>query len=158
MEQYVKPFVDVTVETFKSFVNHEVSPQVPFVSSKAITMTWDISALIGVSGKFNGSMLIAMQKDLALKLTDTIVGSAHTDMDADVTDAVGEIINIIGGNIKRIVQEGERIMISLPTVVKGPDHSITWSAKRVQVLCIPFTVSDGAVFHLLWAIETAKGL
>ena len=154
MVQYIKPFVEVTVNTFREFVGCGLSPKHPhFLDTDKIESEWDVSAVIGLSGAVKGAVIISMKKGLAIKIADTLVGIPHTEIDADVVDAVGEIVNIIAGNSKPLIPNGEHIVISIPTVVKGKEHIIVWPSKQARILCIPFKIFEDDIFHLLIAIE-----
>jgi len=154
LTNYVEPFVEVTVETFKEFVGVEVSPRHPhFLDPDKGGFEWDISAVIGLSGAVRGAVIVSMKADLAVKLTDLLAGPGHKDIDADVVDAIGEINNIIAGNIKPKVPNGEKIVISIPTIIKGKEHSIAWPSKQTRILCIPHKAYENDIFHLMVAIE-----
>ena len=96
---YIEPFVEVTIATFKDFVGVEVSPKHPHYLEPDKEYDWDISSVIGLSGPIRGAVIISMKAELAMKLTDSIVGTTHTEIDADVTDVVGEVVNIIAGSV-----------------------------------------------------------
>jgi chemotaxis protein CheX len=153
LQNYVEPFVEVTVNTFKEFVGVEVSPRHPHFLDPDKAFEWDISAVIGLSGAVKGAVIVSMKADLAIKLTDLLVGSEHSDIDADVIDAIGEINNIIAGNIKPKVPNGDKIVISIPTIIKGKEHSIAWPSKQTRILCIPNKAFENDIFHLMVAIE-----
>jgi len=153
LQNYVEPFVEVTVNTFKEFVGIDVSPRHPHFLDPEKGFEWDISAVIGLSGVVKGAVIISMKADLAMKLTDLLTDMEHTEIDADVIDAIGEINNIIAGNIKPKVPNGEKIVISIPTIIKGREHSIAWPSKQTRILCIPHKAFDNDIFHLMVAIE-----
>jgi len=153
LQNYVEPFVEVTVSTFKEFVGIDISPKNPHFLDPDKAFEWDISAVIGLSGAVKGAVIVSMKSDLAIKLTDKLVGSKHAEVDADVLDAIGEINNIIAGNIKPKVPNGEKIVISIPTIIKGKEHSIAWPSKQTRILCIPNKVFENDIFHLMVAIE-----
>jgi chemotaxis protein CheX len=157
LSDYVEPFVEVTVATFREFVGVEVSPRHPHFLDPDKEFDWDISAIIGLSGMVKGAIIISMKTELAVKLTDLLAGPGHTKIDADVVDAIGEINNIIAGNIKPKVPNGEKIVISIPTIVKGKEHSVTWPSKMTRILCIPHKAFDDDIFHLMVAIELEEG-
>jgi len=150
---YIQPFVEVTSATFKDFVGVEVSPKHPHYLEPDKEYDWDISSVIGLSGPIRGAVIISMKAELAMKLTDSIVGTKHTEIDADVTDVVGEVVNIIAGNIKPKVPNGDKIVISIPTVIKGKKISFVWPSKQTRILCIPHKVYNNDFFHLLVAID-----
>ena len=153
LQNYVEPFVEVTVNTFKEFVGVDVAPRHPHFLDPDKAFEWDISAVIGLSGAVKGAVIISMKAELAIKLTDLLAGPDHTEIDADVIDAIGEINNIIAGNIKPKVPNGEKIVISIPTIIKGKEHSIAWPSKATRILCIPHKAFENDIFHLMVAIE-----
>jgi len=153
LTKYVEAFVEVTVNTFSEFVGVEISPKHPHFLDPEKGFEWDISAVIGLSGAVRGAVIISMKTDLAIKLTDLLTGTEHTEIDADVVDAIGEINNIIAGNIKPKIPNGEKIVISIPTIIKGKEHSIAWPSKQTRILCIPHKAYDNDIFHLMVAIE-----
>jgi len=157
LQNYVEPFVEVTVNTFKEFVGIDISPRHPHFLDPEQTFEWDISAVIGLSGVVKGAVIVSMKTELAIKLTDLLAGEGHNEIDADVVDAIGEINNIIAGNIKPRVPNGDRIVISIPTIIKGKEHSIAWPSKQTRILCIPHKAFDNDIFHLMVAIELENG-
>ena len=150
--KYINPFVEITLGTFQNFVGVEVSPGHPYFLDIKKESEWDVSAVIGLSGAVKGAVIISLKKDLAVKLTELLVETPKTEIDADVVDAIGEIVNIIAGNVKPKIPNGDRIVISIPTVIKGKEHSVAWPGKQARILCIPFKVFND-VFHLVVAIE-----
>jgi chemotaxis protein CheX len=157
LQNYVEPFVDVTVNTFKEFVGIGITPRHPHFLDPEKAFEWDISAVIGLSGVVKGAVIISMKSELAIKLTDLLTGVEHDDIDADVIDAIGEVNNIIAGNIKPRVPNGDKIVISIPTIIKGKEHSIAWPSKQTRILCIPHKAFDNDIFHLMVAIELESG-
>ena len=153
LTNYVEPFVEVTVNTFKEFVGVDISPRHPYFLDPDKEFEWDVSAVIGLSGIIKGAIIVSMKAELAIKLTDLLAGPGHTGLDADVVDAIGEINNIIAGNIKPKVPNGDKIVISIPTVIKGKEHLIAWPSKQTRILCIPHKVFDNDIFHLTVAID-----
>ena len=157
MEKYIQPFIDVSVNVFKEFVGAELKVGRPYFSEAAAANEWDISAVIGLTGEARGAVVISMKTGLAVKITGKLTGSTHTSLDADVVDAVGEIVNIIAGNAKKGLEEAFRIVISLPTIVKGKEHTIQWPNSQARIMCIPFDIFDSDTFSLAVAIESTKG-
>jgi chemotaxis protein CheX len=155
MEQYIQPFIDVSVNVFKEFIGFDLQPGRPYFAERDTVSEWDISAVIGLTGEARGAVVISMRKELAMKLTDVLTGSRHTKLDDEVVDAIGEIVNIIAGNVKKHLEEAFRLVISLPTIVEGKEHSIKWPNAQTRIMCIPFTLEND-VFNLSVAIEAVK--
>jgi chemotaxis protein CheX len=157
MEKYIQPFVDVCESVFRDFIGEELLTERPHFADKNDPHDWDISAIIGLTGEARGAVVISMKKNLALKLTGVLTGSEHPDLDDEVVDAIGEIINIIAGNAKRGLEESFRLVISLPTIVRGTGHTILWPNEQARIICIPFKIFDSETFWLSVAIEASQG-
>jgi len=152
LESYVKPFVDATLNTFKTCVNFDLTVGNPHFSGRSQGLQQDIAAIIGFSGSIRGAVILSMKKELVFKLTDKLTGKPHSEIDDDVVDTIGEIVNIIAGNIKREVPDGEKIEISLPTVIKGSGSSFSWPGRKLRSLCISFKYKEDT-FYLLVDME-----
>ena len=157
MEQYIQPFIKVCEAVFNEFCQTEVKAgRVFFVAKDEYETNWDISGIIGLSGEVSGAVAISLRSDTACKVTSLLTGAEHSGIDADVTDAVGEIINIIAGNVKKDFEEELRIKISLPTIVKGNSHSIVWPSEKTRIICIPFTIFGDQELCLSVAVDAIK--
>ena len=157
MEQYIQPFIKVCEAVFHEFCHTDVAAgRVFFVSKDEYATNWDISGIIGLSGEVSGAVVISMKEETAFNVTKTLTGTEHTSIDVDVTDAVGEIINIIAGNVKKNFEEELRIKISLPTIVKGKSHSIAWPSERTRIICIPFAIFSNQEMCLSVAVDPTK--
>ncbi|MFP3089411.1 chemotaxis protein CheX [Treponema sp. TIM-1] len=157
MEKYIQPFVGVCKNVFKEFVGDEPSADRPYFAEKENVTDWDISAVIGLTGEARGAVVISMKTSLALMITDILTGSKHTELDDETVDAIGEIVNIIAGNVKKELEESFRLIISLPTIIQGKEHVITWPSGHTRIICIPFNIFENQTFILSVAIESLKG-
>ncbi|KGE72050.1 chemotaxis protein CheX [Spirochaeta lutea] len=153
MEKYIQPFVEVCESVFRDFLQTEVRADRPHFIDRSEANNWDISAVIGLTGEARGAVVISMKLNLALSLTSTLTGQQHTGLDDEVVDAIGEVVNIIAGNAKRGLEESFRLVISLPTIVRGNNHSVIWPTEQTRIICIPFRLPSGDTFCLSVAIE-----
>jgi len=157
MEKFIQPFIDGSEEVFRDLCNTEVKAgRAFFVSKDEFETIWDISGIIGLSGDANGAVAISLKEETAFKLTKILTGSDHTSIDRFVTDAMGEIINIIAGNVKNIYEKKHRIKITMPSIIKGKAHSIVWPSEKARIICIPFSIFENQEFCLSIAVEQAK--
>jgi chemotaxis protein CheX len=156
MEKYIQPFIRVCESVFRGFCRTEVIAGEAFIVTKDNKMNWDISGIIGLSGQISGAVSISMRDNVAFQVTKTLTGVDHNAFDADVTDAIGEIINIIAGNSKKEFEESFRTTISLPSIVQGKNHKIIWPSKNISVMCIPFSIFGGEELFLSIAVEESK--
>ena len=157
MEQYIQPFIKGSEDVFRDFCKTEIrAGRAYFVSKDEFESKWDISGIIGLSGEVQGAVAISLKEDTAFKITESLTGIKHSYIDSDVTDAVGEIINIITGNVKNIFEDKYRSKISLPSIIKGKSHSIVWPSQRARIICIPFTIFEKQEVCLSVAVDQSK--
>lgn len=157
MKQYIQPFINVCKNVFKEFVGLELEANVPFFMEKDAPAEWDISAVIGFTGEARGAVVISMKQIMAIKITSELTGQEHSSMDDDVMDAIGELVNIIAGNVKQELEDAFRLIISLPTIIRGKEHSLIWPDNKARVICIPFSITNTYNFTLSIALESVKG-
>ena len=147
MEQYIQPFVQVTSAVFNSMLQVELKPDRAYFAEKESFLEWDISGIIALTGEVKGLVAISMKKETALKITAQLTG-ANELSNSDTIDAVGELVNIIAGNVKRNLEDMFRIIISLPKVISGKAHMIVIPEDRIRLLCIPFAIYENEVICL----------
>jgi chemotaxis protein CheX len=80
----------------------------------------EVVAQIHISGEWNGTVCLHCSNLAARHATSTMFGLPDDDLTpADVQDAVGELVNVVGGNIKGLVDGPSEL--SLPVVTtEGP--------------------------------------
>jgi len=157
MEQFIQPFIEGSEEVFRDLCNTEIKAGRPFfVSNDEFESNWDISGIIGLSGEAHGAVAISLKEDTAFKLTSILTGKEYTSIDKEVTDMLGEIVNIITGNVKNVFEKKHRIKISMPSIIKGKAHSIVWPSDKTRIICIPFTIFDNQEFFLSVAVDQTK--
>jgi chemotaxis protein CheX len=143
--KYINPFIKTTQEVFKQFIGIGVKPGKPFIfNPDDKKLNYDISGIIGLAGEVVGFVIISFPKIAALRIVSKLTGNEMKIFDEIVVDSVGEIVNIIAGNSKKEMEEF-RIVISLPSIVKGVNHQLAW-ISGVPVICIPFDSEYGNFF------------
>lgn len=76
----------------------------------------NVVGMVNITGGWQGSVLVRCTRQLARSVTETMFGMDPGEATADeIADALGEIANMIGGNIKSLVPGPSQL--SLPTVV-----------------------------------------
>ena len=157
MEQYIQPFIECSEEVFRGLCKTEINAgRAFFVSKDEFETTWDISGIIGLSGEANGAVAISLKENTAFTITKILTGKEYTSVERDVTDALGEIVNIITGNVKNIFEKKHRIKISMPSIISGKSHSIVWPSEKARIICIPFVIFNDQELCLSVAVEQEK--
>lgn len=132
---YINPFIISTIETFQKMLNCEVKPG-KVVLKNNDKHSYDVSGIIGLSGEAQGSICLSFPKLIALKVVSKLTGIEIKIVGPDLSDAIGELANIIAGNAKQHLTQFN-LSISLPKVIMGADHKIA-SQRGVPTIVVPF--------------------
>jgi len=152
--EWINPFILATRDTFEKMVRLKVTHGRPYLLSAEVNIK-DISGMIGLSGTIRGAVVIGFPQEAALRMVNSFMMENFTELNPDVSDAVGEIANIIAGYVKKFIPS-ETIEISLPSVVRGNRHMVQMP-KDTPVLVIPFE-SEMGPFVLEVAMRSSTGV
>jgi len=114
----------------------------PYIKNGS-TPEHEVSGIIGLSGKARGTVVLGLSREAALSATEVLLQERPPAVNAEVTDAVGELANIIAGGAKAKL-EHLSMSVGLPTVVTGKCHSVEFPS-RVTPICIPFESKWGPI-------------
>ncbi len=139
-ETLLKQLIDDTRSVFSTMLGldlmHlplEVDPMEHFKDS--------VSAMVGLAGTYNGLISIHQPATLAIKLTETMLDMEVNEVDQDVFDALGEIANMVAGNIKQHLSRGGLdVRLSTPSVASGSDYIIC--AKQANSMNLLFDLDE----------------
>src|SRR4051812_3835512 len=149
--EHVNPFILSNLETFVKMVGVEAKPGKPILKQDA-RLDYDISGIIGLSGKVIGTVSLSFPEATALAVCNKFMSADLKAMNAEILDAVGELINIVAGNAKKGLTEFN-IEISLPSVIVGKNYRIVEPKGSVGFV-IPFTSPLGN-FHMAVSLKPA---
>ena len=143
--EYVNPFLSSLVNVLSTMANTKIVPGQPRIKKNEIA-NGDVSGLIGMVGPtMKGSFSVSFDESLAIEIMFRMLGERPTKIDADVTDMVGEITNMVTGGAKRMLGEkGYEFTMATPIIVSGKNHTITHRCEGPTIL-MPFTSEFGNV-------------
>jgi chemotaxis protein CheX len=108
-----------------------------------VTAGHTVTACVHITGGWTGSVEVALPTDLAHVVAAEMFGLEVAGLTReDVRDAVGEIANIAGGNIKGMIDEP--CELSLPVVAEGASYVV--ALPGTQVTSTAVLSSDGIPF------------
>lgn len=113
------------------------------IPKEKIPLTESISGIIGLAGTHKGVLAIHLPHRVAMAITSSFLGMDVDEINSDVEDAVGELANMLGGNVKSILSEnGRDINLSMPTTISGKQYDFQ-SKKDAESLVIPCRCDAG---------------
>jgi chemotaxis protein CheX len=141
---------EITKGVFTTMVMMDVVDEAP-LAEPIISFHETLTSMVGLAGSHSGILAVHCPKDLALRITSNMLGMEVTEIDDDVNDALGEIANMIGGDVKHIFSpKGADVNLSIPTVIYGSDYVLE-SMSSAESLVMPF-VCGGDRFLLSFKI------
>ena len=109
-----------TANVCQTMLNVAVAPIAAAAPAQASDDASAVVAFIGLTGSWNGTGAISCTGEVACRLSGRLLMSEFASVDADVLDAMGELANMIVGNVKEdLAQSLGPLAISTPTVIHG---------------------------------------
>jgi chemotaxis protein CheX len=93
-----------------------------------------VTALVQLEGAWQGAVMLQCSTTLAEELTALMFNTDATPIDEDVRDALGELANMVAGNIKTVLTQPSNL--GLPVVAFGNDYEVRiLGAEAVSRVC-----------------------
>jgi len=151
LEEITDKLVASTVEIFSSMIMMDVA--VGNDSEATINPYLKcITGMVGLAGKRKGIVAVHFPNEVAMAITGNFLGMDVSEINEDVQDAVGEVANMLAGDIKTILSDkGKDIELSLPSTISG-DQYVFQAKSDTERITVPFIVSNG-VFRVELELE-----
>lgn len=115
------PILELAVEeVFEIMLGSRVKP----VAKIDYVTTCEFTAMVGLAGALCGILTFSCDRKTAREVAKCMLGPEIADSEEQVSDALGEICNMIAGNFKnKLAGTDGGCMLSVPTVIKGEEYS-----------------------------------
>jgi chemotaxis protein CheX len=115
------PVLELAIEeVFEIMVGTRVKP----VPKGELAAPGGFTAMVGIAGALCGVLTVSCDKKTAFEIAKCMLGPEITESEEQVSDALGEICNMVAGNFKNKLSNADRsCMLSVPTVIKGEQYS-----------------------------------
>lgn len=150
---FAKDIVRAVVCSMHETFNVNVTADAPEFGKGNMTLVGDISGIIGlVQAQLDGTLILCMTFDTLRDLLPQVLGASVSITHEMAVDAVGELTNMIFGQVKReLNQRKHQIKLGIPCVVTGKGHFVG-EFHRGKCMIIPFRF-DGKMFQVYVAIH-----
>ena len=85
-----------------------------------------LTASVQFVGEWRGVVLLTCGAQLARRFTARLMqassGAGEAASKDDISDTLGEVVNMIGGNLKSVLPVG--VVLSIPSVIEGRDFAL----------------------------------
>ena len=151
---YETPCIESVVETFSSMcgVEPELNGKPEVVPTPKTFRTDDVLGIIGLTGDRKGDIMISMKTEIAQKLIGAFIMEEINEINDDLMDGFGEILNIIAGAFAAKVED-MKFQLALPTVMAGQHQ--THIREGIKFISIPMVFPDWGEFKAMILMEEA---
>jgi len=141
----IQPFIDATMKVLgtMAFVTPQVVEITEWDNDRAVGEVVGIIGLSNADEKIRGFLSVGFAEASIVQIVSNMLGEEFTGICDEVREAVGEIANMISGQVRQSLSaQGIKLQASLPSVVSGKDLTMDGSLKRPSIM-IQFSVEKG---------------
>jgi chemotaxis protein CheX len=139
----INPFINATMNVLETMAFIKSEAGKPYLKKDDVAKG-DVTGIIGLTGVANGTISVTFEENAILKIVSNMFGEDMTSLNHEVSDAVGEITNMISGQARRELEGIGRIFeAAIPSVVTGKNHEIAHYTDG-PVIAIPFKTEGGS--------------
>lgn len=140
--RFVNAFVQALSSSYETFAGEAPTRQKVHVVEEAPNH-FEVSALIGFSGTYQGSVVVSFPRSLALSLAAQTSGETPENLATpSVADAISEFMNVFAAHAQGQLEDTDfDFDLGLPTVLLGRKESIH-SSEEAPTFRVPFTASE----------------
>jgi chemotaxis protein CheX len=91
-----------------------------------------VTGCLQISGAWQGAVLLQCPLVLASSLAATMFGSGEPSPPEQIQDALGELANMVAGNVKALLPETSHL--SLPAVALGSDYELNVMGTKALLM------------------------
>jgi chemotaxis protein CheX len=146
---FVNPFIEGAVKTLSIQCQVTVTIDKPVLKTNSLKLPQiDILGIIGITSKaFSGNIVICFPQKVFLFIMSQMLGETYTEITKDLEDGAGEILNMIFGHAKTVLNEnGHSFERAIPAIMRAPNISVTHLNERDAII-LPFKC-DGGDFYM----------
>lgn len=156
-DQLAKDFSLAVGDAFNKTFAVEVRSGHYSIGEGAVNLTGDVSGVVGfVQEKLEGTLTACFQMKTIKQVLPRILGNDVEITQAIAMDAVGEITNMIFGQIKtELNQRGHHVRFGMPSVICGDGHFIS-QMHQGRYMIMNFEI-EGNVFQIHIALHVGIG-
>ncbi|MFI5909441.1 chemotaxis protein CheX [Dactylosporangium sp. NPDC051541] len=135
--------IEIVHEVWDAYLQQ---PDAPEVDTPTVQDAKTITAAVSITGAWEGHVRVIAPPSVAADITAIMLAMDKEEItDQDVTDAMGELINVVGGNIKN--RGAQPAKLGLPVVATG--KMLFPATKETHRLALRWPEGDPITFSVL---------
>lgn len=146
---FVGPFIAATKKVLEVQAQTRLMQGKAFLRQASEELPVDIAGLLEInSPNFRGTIALLFRGDTIRAICEAMFGEKYPEINDEVKQAAGELLNIIYGQARKVLNEerGYQLEMAIPSVLVK-DQATRFRSGRGSAILLPF---EGAVgkFHL----------
>lgn len=121
--RFLDAFANATTTTLSTMCGCECKVAGAYAQQDGAFPANETVAIMGLSGKARGAVIMTMSVATAQAVVGSFIGEAITTVSGELTDGIGEILNILAGAAAAELEDLQ-LKISLPTVLVGKEQKL----------------------------------
>jgi chemotaxis protein CheX len=131
MNEIEEAIVNITQNIWESILGLEIQRSRDVAPLTQATRERSLTGCVQLAGAWEGSVFLYCSAALAGEVAATMFGtSPETLRSGDVEDALGELTNMVAGNLKIVLPRP--CQLSLPAVVEGIDYRVIVPGTKIS--------------------------
>ncbi|SLM32955.1 CheC domain protein [Desulfamplus magnetovallimortis] len=141
----VNCFIEGTFHILDTTASVKVKPEKPYIKKNEVSKGV-ITGLLDIEGDINGTAAISFTEKSILGIVSTMFGEDMPEINEEITDAVGEIGNMISGHVNtKMTEMGKSVKVKLAGVKEGEKHAVGHSPGK-KIVVFPFHTNRGDIW------------
>ena len=156
-DRLIKEITEATEAVLQTMMGMEPQRGTPTLDSPGPGPIGGVSAMVGIVGTWTGAGAVSCDEALACRLAGAMLMSQYDKVDEDVLDAMGEIANMVIGNIKTNLEADlGHMQLGVPTVTYGKDFATRSTTVKMSWILVPFACGSETLFVQVMLAEAAE--
>jgi chemotaxis protein CheX len=141
--EYIKPFVDSTIRVLDEVLQSDISKgKIALVNIDEIY--GEIVIVIKVEGDSDGDIVLNMDNETAVNISNIMLGERSESLDTMSMDAISELANMMAGNAaSALTDNGFEIRIAPPLIVAR--DAIIKKMSGLEIFQVPLYTESGEI-------------
>jgi chemotaxis protein CheX len=127
-------------DVFSTMLMVDLESEKPILNKRGEIKS-NLTSMIGLGGGIRGVLAVHCPATVAKAITSGFLGMEVEELDDDVKDAIGEIANMVAGNLKvAYATNAVNIELAIPTSIVGESFSVS-GATNAQRIIVPLKMA-----------------
>ena len=144
--EFLNPFIAAAVKTLETQADIKITPGKAYIkkTSSDNKIQIDIAGIINLTcQQFKGSIALCFPAGVFLSIYEAMLDERPDEIDEEVSDCAGELLNIIFGTAKtELIPKGYKLERAIPTVLAGQKLMVKFKSPYPAIV-LPFESNIG---------------